>query len=360
MKTLRAAVLLTGAAVLAAGAPLHAWWPGTWSGGYWNSGMWSGGATFSTQAMLDQQNQLRSVGLQQGQARAQQLRSDQQAEGSRFSATQQQWAATIRHNQDLQYQVDASREYQAMRQEYLAQRDRPVTPQQASKRHQEWVQSIRNQIRVAYSDLFTPAWNSAHPPAGAHVWFDQGYPYQWWSPATWQALTGWVVGSWGEPMRYDFGSNVVIKDGAVFINGKQVSGAADFAAHAIAIAAAGAQALAAPREGPKPEWMPLGVFALTSDDKSAPTMLIQLAVDKNGILAGTYYNLSTDEAKAVEGALDRATQRAAWAVAGQKETVVEAGVFNLTQGDLPVLIHFGTAGSQRWQLTRMVAPGAAP
>ncbi len=66
--------------------------------------------------------------------------------------------------------------------------------------------------------------------------------------------------------------------------------------------------------------MPLGVFAVTQDGDSTggdPTMFLQLAVSKQGILAGTFQNTSTGTVKSVEGMVDKETQRAAWTAVGE-------------------------------------------
>ena len=62
----------------------------------------------------------------------------------------------------------------------------------------------------------------------------------------------------------------------------------------------------------KVEWMPLGVFAVTEEDATDTGMMVQLAVSKEGIIAGTFYNEITDTSRPVEGMVDRETQRAAW------------------------------------------------
>ena len=67
------------------------------------------------------------------------------------------------------------------------------------------------------------------------------------------------------------------------------------------------------------EWLPVGVFALAQqgDADVAPNMFLQLAVSKEGILAGTYQNKLTEETRSVEGMVDPGSQRAAWKVAGK-------------------------------------------
>jgi hypothetical protein len=109
-------------------------------------------------------------------------------------------------------------------------------------------------------------------------------------------------------------------------------------------------------EEDKTEWLPLGVFALSEGDQEDPTMFLQLTVSKEGIIAGTYHNTVTDTALPVEGAVDKNTQRAAWAVGDNKNTVMETGVYNLTQDQTALLVHFGDQKTQEWLMVRLEEP----
>jgi hypothetical protein len=106
------------------------------------------------------------------------------------------------------------------------------------------------------------------------------------------------------------------------------------------------------------EWMPLGVFAVTQDDVNATNMLIQLAVNKDGLIGGTFYNESTEVAHPLEGMVDQTTQRAAWRAAdGTNENIVmETGIFNLTEDEVSVLVHFGPETTQTWTMVRVDPP----
>ncbi len=67
------------------------------------------------------------------------------------------------------------------------------------------------------------------------------------------------------------------------------------------------------------EWMPLGVFALTPDGQASgpdPTLFLQLAISKEGVIAGTLNDSATGKTQTIEGMADKATQRVAWIVAG--------------------------------------------
>ena len=82
----------------------------------------------------------------------------------------------------------------------------------------------------------------------------------------------------------------------------------------------------------------------------------QLAVSKEGIIGGTYQNTDTDSAENVEGMVDKASQRAVWTIGDNKENVFETGIYNLTEEETPVLIHFGPEQTQQWLMVRLEEP----
>jgi hypothetical protein len=111
------------------------------------------------------------------------------------------------------------------------------------------------------------------------------------------------------------------------------------------------------------DWMPLGVFAMTADGEptgAEPTMFLQLAVSKQGIINGTFQNTATGSVQAVEGMVDRQTQRAAWTAVGKSRPLIESGIANLTQDMSAALVHFPDGSTQQWLLVRMDKPVAAP
>ena len=86
--------------------------------------------------------------------------------------------------------------------------------------------------------------------------------------------------------------------------------------------------------------------------------VLQLAVSKEGVISGTYYNSDTDIARPVKGTVDKKTQRAAWTFADGKDTniVMEAGINNLTQDQTEALVHFGKDITQQWLMVRLQEP----
>jgi hypothetical protein len=58
----------------------------------------------------------------------------------------------------------------------------------------------------------------------------------------------------------------------------------------------------------------------------------------------------------VEGSVDPKSQRAAWRIGDTTEVVMEAGLYNLTQDEAPLLIHFGKERTERYLLVRLEQP----
>jgi hypothetical protein len=199
-----------------------------------------------------------------------------------------------------------------------------------------------------YYGAFRPGWYARYPRAWAAARWAVGGA---WAAAAWPAVAtycGYPV----EPVYYDYGTSVVYQDDAVYINGAQAATAAQFAQSATDIADAG-RAANPPANG---EWEPLGVFALVRGEEETSDKIFQLAVNKEGVLRGNYYDALADNTLPVYGSVDRATQRAAWSIGDRKEVVFEAGIANLTRAETPVLVHFGKDNTQQLVLVRIEQP----
>ena len=200
-------------------------------------------------------------------------------------------------------------------------------------------------------DVFSDEWTNRHPQAANNRW---GYASRhsanyWWRGGTWTGVTGWVAGSsWGAPVYYDYGNTIVYQDGGVYQDGEEVASAEEYAQEAQQIAQTPVEA-----DPEKVEWMPLGTFAMVREKDTKPTMFLQLAVSKEGIITGRYSNTTSDSAQPVEGHVDKKTQRAAWWIGDNQNNILETGIYNLTQDEAPLLVHFGSQQTQTWLLVRL-------
>src|SRR5262249_14795062 len=132
-------------------------------------------------------------------------------------------------------------------------------------------------------------------------------------------------------------------------SGQEIATEAEYAEQATQIADAGQQAQPAADE----KWQPLGVFAMVKGQETTSDNIFQLALNKDGVVRGNYYNALVDSVQPVYGALDKKSQRVAWTVGDKKDTVFEASLYNLTQEQTTMLVHFGKDRTEQYQLFRV-------
>jgi hypothetical protein len=106
------------------------------------------------------------------------------------------------------------------------------------------------------------------------------------------------------------------------------------------------------------EWLPFGVFAVTPDGANSPDVLVQLAVTKDGVLAGTAFDQHNNTSFPIEGTVDKKTQRAVWSYTNDRKerVLMETSVYNLTQASSTGLVHRGPNDFQTVQLVRLEQP----
>ena len=81
--------------------------------------------------------------------------------------------------------------------------------------------------------------------------------------------------------------------------------------------------------------------------------MFQLAVNKDGIIRGNYYNTGDNNDQQVDGSVDKKTQRVAWVVEDKKNIIFDTGLYNLTKDETPVLVHMGKVKTEQWLLVRL-------
>ena len=152
-----------------------------------------------------------------------------------------------------------------------------------------------------------------------------------------------------QPIYYDYGNNVTYQDNSVYVNGQDVGTSDQYYQQAQTLANTGQEAQTTDDQ----QWMPLGVFAMTHDDQNKANLILQLAVNKEGVIRGNYTATVSNDTKPVQGSVDKKTQRAAWTIGSNTENVIETGIYNLTKDEAPILVHFGKDKTEQWLLVRV-------
>jgi hypothetical protein len=229
---------------------------------------------------------------------------------------------------------------------------------------QNWGNRVQdNWNRYDHRDYFRPDWWNRYPyPNGYwHYWGWGNRPWgYWWTYPTWGGLTDWFAPwGWTQPYYYDYGSggNVVYDNNQVSVAGQPVTTTAEMAQSAAELATVAPPADDAAADAA--EWMALGTFAISSNESDTSIQrIIQLAVDRQGIISGNYVNTQTNKSYAVQGQVDRTTQRAAFTLVDRSDIVFETGIYNLTQQQTPVAVHFGPDRTEQYLFVRLQQPDA--
>lgn len=105
--------------------------------------------------------------------------------------------------------------------------------------------------------------------------------------------------------------------------------------------------------------LPLGVYSIAPAGHTEASAMLQLAITKDGILRGSYYDLLSNEDHQVQGAVDKKTQRVAWTIGPKGKVLFETSLANLTQDKGPLSVHYEDGESRPWTIARYASEEAA-
>lgn len=187
-------------------------------------------------------------------------------------------------------------------------------------------------------------------------WINHGYypPYFHHNNNLWAWTTAAGIGGWlawnSAPIYYDYDDS----DGGY--DSTETESPFDYVDQAQVIDTAAAQP-------PGDDWMPLGVFAISKEGESvaAPNIYLQLAINKEGLISGYHYNATTVEGYEIEGTVDPNTQTVIIkAVNNPDSPIIETGLYNLTETEAPIRVHFVDGRTMNMLLIRLDDPNDQP
>ena len=90
-----------------------------------------------------------------------------------------------------------------------------------------------------------------------------------------------------------------------------------------------------------------------------PTLFLQLAISREGVISGTLNNTATDQTQTIQGMADKQSRHCTWTVQGQTRPIMETGIASLTEDSAAALVHFSDGQTQQWLLVRLNEPNPA-
>jgi hypothetical protein len=174
---------------------------------------------------------------------------------------------------------------------------------------------------------FTATWYKTHPGAWRYSFAIRGP----WRPATYASVARFV-GITGGPVAYAYDSPSALTN-----------------AQWAALASTAKAADGATEE----DLMSLGVFSLLPPDASESSTVVQLAISKEGYMAGSYYDALSDTGQPINGSMERESQRVVWSIGNNRDVAFETGLENLTTESTPVSVHMKDGTIQRWSMVRV-------
>jgi hypothetical protein len=162
---------------------------------------------------------------------------------------------------------------------------------------------------------YSPGWYELHP--NAWKWKGNNNNDAW-KVATAAAVVGWL--GWGQPHYH----TVVYQPAPVIV----------FDPDAI---------------GP---WMPLGVYSLLTGPSDTGTRILQMSINPQGYIRGSYYDMITNDTYNMRGRIDQATQYAQWSIDTNQSLTFYTPLYQLTQSQGVVNVSL-PGGTQQWQVVRM-------
>lgn len=214
-------------------------------------------------------------------------------------------------------------------------------------------QALAGQGWFAANPVFTGGWTAAHP----WPWCPGAVTPAAWTTAAWSAATWPTVGAWlgwnsTTPYAYNYGDNIVYQNGNVYYGSQPAGTTGQYYQQSAELATSGVDA----QTSPDTQWLPLGVFGLMPPNAKTPSYIVQLAVDKSGVVRGNCYEEATKQTMPLQGAVDKKTQRVAWRTGDNQDMVVEMGLYSLTQNEATALVHFGSNKTVQYLLMRLHQP----
>jgi hypothetical protein len=158
---------------------------------------------------------------------------------------------------------------------------------------------------AAESVAFTADWYAKYPEA----WRPAKSRADWWKTADVATITAWL----GQPVQLVMAAGTAADSGSAVATAGGADAGAD-GLQSVLVLPAGHQNAVGPADA---DWLPLGVFAVVppgTQDTAQAHNYQQLAVDRQGVIKGNFYDTLSGTVQPITGTVDRTSLTASWTV----------------------------------------------
>jgi hypothetical protein len=106
------------------------------------------------------------------------------------------------------------------------------------------------------------------------------------------------------------------------------------------------------------QYLSFGVFGIAAPGSQDASALIQLAVDRQGVLYGNYYDVLTGKESPITGKVDKQTELATFKVEGNESVEFEVSLVSLTQPTGTLTLRTADGKTRQASLSRLEDPSA--
>jgi len=101
-------------------------------------------------------------------------------------------------------------------------------------------------------------------------------------------------------------------------------------------------------------WMNLGVFALKPVEASAATLVVHLAVCRDGVVRGSQFDTVSEKSANLRGAVDKTSLRIRWSAEDEPGRVFQAPLGELTKPEGKLVLQAPDARPAAWKMVQVV------
>lgn len=102
------------------------------------------------------------------------------------------------------------------------------------------------------------------------------------------------------------------------------------------------------------DWLALGNYTVLNDGGLPTSRFLQLSVDRQGNLRGTYYDGISNTTQNLRGHVEQSTQQAQWRLDSNPQVVFRTNLADLTEPSGSIQLQYPSGQQETWNITRAV------